>query len=270
MQGIAAGWNQRIEEFRRSELAAAVNRTLENIRTDWGPKLLETMVRIREGYEWMMPPNWRPLEPGQALRVAKLMREEGLALAWAPSAAVLERVLAADSRDARKAVLLENEGQVLADLDRALAKVDRESLTELLDVAREAIEVYRSGYYAGAQALATAGLSTAIENNLGRTLKQARRDFEVVEDPEEQGIMEWRVSVVLGAIWNSLERYFASRGDPVPEHYNRHASTHRIGLPQYTPENALCGVMLIACTVIEIDWIERAMERFDDGEQEAA
>lgn len=270
LEGMAARWNRTVEDFRRSEFMESVRATMEAIRTDWGPAFLAMVERIRENYEWLMPPNWRELEAEQVVRVARMMREEGLALAWVPSHATLERLLAAEGLDARKATLVAHEGRVLADLDRALDGVDRESVADLLGAAREAIELYRSGYYSGAQALATAGLTSAINNQLGRTLSQARRDFHV-EDPEEEGMVEWRVSVVLGAIWKSLDEFWPERGDPVPGNYNRHAATHRVGLPQYTQENALCAVMLLACTVIEIDWIARAVEHFGNGsEQEAA
>jgi hypothetical protein len=269
VDGIAASWNRRLRDFARSGFMDVVRDTVEAIQTEWGTAFLAVVERIRENYEWLIPPNWRKLDGDQLMRVARMMREEGLALAWVPSHATLERLLAADGLDARKAVLVEQEGRVLADLDRALDGVDRESVDDLLVATREAIELYRSGYYGGAQALATAGLTSAINNQLGRTLRKARQDFHV-EDPEEEGMVEWRVSVVLGAVWKSLDEFWPEKGDPVPEHYNRHASTHRVGLPQYTQENALCAVMLLACTVIEIDWIARAIENFDEGEQEAA
>lgn len=260
MQDLGNRWQRAIADFQHSDFAESMRRGMDTLVNNLGPRLVEVALQIKEGYEWLMPPNWRPLDAEDMMRVGRLMQTEGLGLAWAPSAPVLQRLVAAPNLEARKALLMEAEGQVLADLDRALAGVERESLRGVLDAAKEATEAHRSGYFQASQALSGAGLSTAINEHFGRKFWEARRDFRF-DDPEEEEITRWRISTVLGAISTVLETYNTAKGDPVPPHFNRHASAHKVGRPQYTAENSLCGVMLLASTVIEVDWISSTIER---------
>lgn len=260
VEGMRAGLNRTITNVHQSDFAEAMRRGADRLVNEIGPQIGRALAHMMETYQWMVPPNWRHLTVGDMLRVAELMREEGLGLAWAPSAPVLQHMLAAPDTDARKAVLMDREAQVLIDLDRALDQVQRDTLEDLRGAARQAIEAHRSGYFWASQALAAAGLTTAIHDHLGRKFWEARRDF-AFEDPEEEEVTKWRISAVLGAIRTALEPYNVMAGDPVPRHFNRHASAHKVGAPQFTPQNSLTGIMLLVSTIAELDWISATIER---------
>ena len=156
------------------------------------------------------------------------------------------------------------EGEVLADLDRALDHVEREALADLLEAARESIEAHRSGYYKASQALSAAALSMAVHVHLDRKFGEVKRDF-IFSDEEEEEIVSWRMTAVLGAVRVALMEYDPMTGTPERPHFNRHATAHRVGKPQYTPENSLTAAMLLTSTIAELDWIAATIERQEAG-----
>jgi hypothetical protein len=50
-------------------------------------------------------------------------------------------------------------------------------------------------------------------------------------------------------------------GDPIPEDYNRHASTHSVDPLQFTQFNSLVSLMLLVSVILEVDTMRRLAER---------
>lgn len=143
-------------------------------------------------------------------------------------------------------------------MEPLLARIDHSDLSELCVAIAEAIESYRSGYYRSAQALATATLTTTIHEVYDhKTFAQAREAFAKM-DPEEADLRSWRLSVIVTAVLCTLHSYFP--GDPVPMLFNRHASTHRIGAPQYRQLNSLTSLMLVVSLLLETQTALEAIE----------
>ena len=256
VQQLAENVRVSIERFQQSDALAVARRIVD----EWAPKAAAVMATMMEAYDWLMPPNWRELTVPEAIAVSDLMAEEGWGLVWVPSPSVLRALLEAPDIEARKTALVGMEGQVLADLDLALTSVDRPELAELVWGARQAVETYTSGHWAGAQALAAAGLSTVIEAHFGLRFKEAREQWERPEDPEEREMLDFRLTAVTGAIRRALDQFRPLEGEK-PPHFNRHATAHRLERPQYSEANSLAGVMLFVCAVCELDWIAAGIER---------
>lgn len=260
LQQIGKNVRTSIETVQRSELVEQFQRGARWWVEDVAVKAAGAMAQMLEAYEWMMPPNWRALTVPDAVGVSDLMWREGWGLAWVPSPSVLRRLLAAPDIEARKFALLGMEGEVLADLGRALAGAKRERLAGLVLAAREVVETYRSGHWMAAQALAAASLSTVIHAHFGLTFGEAKRMFERTADPEEQELLEWRMDAVTGAIRRALDDYKPMVGEAAP-HFNRHATAHRVEAPQYSEANSLSAAMLLVCVVCELEWIAATIER---------
>lgn len=170
----------------------------------------------------------------------------------------LTELIATGDRAEQEEILLRNEALILDGIVPLLARVEHPDLIGLRVAIAEAIESYRSGYYWAAQALAGATLTTTIHEAYDhRTFKQAREAFAEM-DPEEASLRTWRLAVITTAVVRTLDTYHP--GDPVPILFNRHASTHRVGAPQYRQLNSLTSLMLVVSFLLETQTALEAIE----------
>jgi hypothetical protein len=206
------------------------------------------VVRRLEDLDAALPTNWRNLTYPQIFDVMDLMRDTGWSLLWTPPAEVLAELLEAPDRAGRGAILVRREALILHELDRLADRVTHPRLGELRDAIAEAIEVYRSGSFAAAQALATVTLTTAVHTIYGGRLGAIKKQFRAA-NPLADGLTELRLSALKRAVAMTLADY--SPGDHIPSDYNRHASTHGAGLIQYTQLNSLTSLMLVVSLLVE-------------------
>lgn len=96
-----------------------------------------------DSFERSLPANWRELDPVEVDRVAGLMADVGLCLAWVPRAELIRALLAAPDHEARCQILVANTNEILADLEAVLLEVESEELAPIANAAEEAIRSAR-------------------------------------------------------------------------------------------------------------------------------
>jgi hypothetical protein len=216
-------------------------------------KVLEVGHAISAAFDEGLPPNWRNLTIPDIFRARDLMRTEGISVAWTPTGQLLRAVLDAPDPDARLALMVDSEAEILADLDELVASGNPpEERRFLWQAAREALEAYRAGFFLPSQALAAAILSTGLHELTGETrFVEVRKSLPEV-DPEKEGPEVLRASAVIGAADRTLDHY--TPADDMPG-FRRHGTAHWVIPRQYTQAHALSAVMLMVSFLIEIEWL---------------
>jgi hypothetical protein len=241
------------------DFARNIGKGVKALMIEAGPIIGEQLV---SALDEAFPPNWRTGGVAGPLAIATLMRESGLSLAWTPPVPVLEQIMATDDLEERRRILLAAEGIITDDLDAFIRAADHPKIEHLREAARQALESYRSGYFWAAQALSSTAISSALHHNLGHeSFKDARDEFEK-RHPREAGLRDFRLAAVLSAVLRALDRY-RPPDDPVPDRFNRHASSHYVGPPQFNQPNSLNAVMLLVSLLRELDSIAKLEDRHE-------
>lgn len=209
------------------------------------------------------PENWR----GEQLRRLDMLAvmEEGIPLVWTPSADVIRDLLDASDAPARRKVLEQQVAAVVDHCRTVLTDVHRHDLTAEVGFLDDCLDSIDSGKYAAAQVLASSVLDTvlramvradtSLQNNKGGF------NFNVLASQLPKAtpntlVGQFRAYCINTSIHKAYEPY---SGPPVPEEYNRHATTHAAGPTQITLANALAAVMLTAGLLRELEETQRPL-----------
>ena len=172
---------------------------------------------------------------------------DGIPIIWLPRPNVANLLLDATDREARVALLLEHESEILEDCEAIASEVSHPELRALADLVMQARRVHATSS-AAAQALGVVLCEEAINGLLGwREFAPQRR---VIEEIGELPLGYFRSILCL---W-PVSRFYQTwrRPAPIPRETNRHASIHKF-LDAYSPANALIAVMLATSLVREWD-----------------
>lgn len=243
-------------------VAAAVVPPLE-IRIPAFDRLAEVIAPLQpalERLDAMMPANWR----GARLDYSDMivLMKEGIPLVWVPPADVIRQLLAADDAAAREQVIDDCRPAILTSCKAALAAVTDTRFGEQATLLEECVHMADRGMFSGAQALAANVLDTLIRgltyanpgwlkpNGQWPGYAKVLKNIPVVED-DDATIRQLREAAAFLPFPKALEPFWAS--DPVPETFNRHATAHAAAATQYTPVNAVTGIMLAVSVLRDID-----------------
>ena len=195
------------------------------------------------------PPNWQSLPPDAHFRADRLICETGLCLIWVPEADVIVSLLRAPDKDARDDVLLVNGSRILDSAATRVDQVTHPELAGLRSLAIEAVEAYRSGFFASSQALAAAIVTGVIEDHYGFTFGLARKAFQA-EAPSTAGLWSHRRALVQRALDNAIVN--SSRRTPETG-FNRHLTSHGSDPAHYGEVHAIEALMLMAGSLRELN-----------------
>jgi hypothetical protein len=245
-----------------SRLAEAITLYVRQFQADWSshppkievsPKLLEALERWRA----YLPVNW---PRGVDLRrITAVIQEDGLPLVWVPPATVVEEVLKAPDRNARVAVLLRHETDLLGDCRRVLRDVTAERMSAQLPLAPAALAALEAGHHETAQALAVVVTDAVIKDWIEGKWEAVAE--QVHFDPEEVSITEVRLQAAVAPIANFKRRYFATANEERPEVVNRQVTVHYADAAHFTGGNALVACLLMTSVLRALQEFE---ERYED------
>jgi hypothetical protein len=187
------------------------------------------------------PPNWQGEELIQVpMNLETMLLDEGLPLAWVPPRPVLEEVFATHSAGARRTVLSNNWRRIVQACVSELDGVSEPKLMEYVEFATEAAETLRDGRWRASQALSANLMDSILNQFFDKDSKKKLTGQKTRVEWEDYPI---RLALVFGGIWGSYSEYWASKGDPIPRRYTRHASAHGVSRRQYTRLNAVIALM---------------------------
>lgn len=244
-------------EFLRS--VTEFNRALESMReaiasmVNWS-KLAQSFIdpavfeRFRELVARRMPPNWSEVDDWR--RGTTFIEESGWAIVWLPRSEVVLALLDADEAD-RESVLLAHSSVLVEDALACAAEIKHDELRFVGDCIVEIAESVSDGHHRAAQALSASVLTELLQGILGHK-KLADAHAEYAEPWKEQSIQLLRFVLIACTIPKALSRFYRDNGDPMPPTFNRHAVAHGASPVQFTPLNALVGLVLVTALTREL------------------
>ncbi|MGW7613704.1 hypothetical protein ACWGKW_42035 [Streptomyces sp. NPDC054766] len=213
-----------------------------------------------ERLDAMMPANWQ----GSHLTYSEMivLMQEGVPLAWVPPADVIRQLLTADDAASRAQVIDDCRPAILTSCKAVLAAVTDTWFHEQKVLIEECVHMAEHGMFSGAQALAANAWDTLIRglafanpgwlkpNGQWPGYAKVLENIPAVED-DDPTIRQFREAAAFLPFPRALEPFWPPA--PVPEHFNRHATAHAAATTQYTPVNAVTGVMLAVSVLRDID-----------------
>jgi hypothetical protein len=265
------------ESFRRLQLAegARIADAMATLAEAFAPmrarleEFQRTFDRLglsaeRMAAAWLagLPENWRDLSHDDVYALIDRAKETGLCLVWLPRVEILREVLATDAAGTYD-VLARHRDAVLDDAMNILSAVAAPGLQEERTGAEEAIQCLRAGYPRAAQALsASVFTSTLFVAFPSMKLADVRKRL-ADEDPMDSGMSQVRLHTIFVAGAPALADFDPAADGSIS--FNRHHTAHRMNAEQWTPRNALIGIMLVAGLLREFEcWA------VEDGEADDA
>ncbi|MFE4258203.1 hypothetical protein [Streptomyces sp. NPDC056883] len=228
------------------------------IDPEWFRGLADVLVTAHGIIRKTLPSNWLGESFDYTVMVSVL--NEGIPLAWVPSAPVIHGLLAAPDARARLRVLEANTEEIVAACRKALSEVSQPGLQQQVALLEDCLAMVEADLPAGAQALAASVWDTVYRavwraDPLLKTpgwfkYKEVTRKLPKA-DLDDSTLLAFRHACVLAPIVKGLEEF--RDGHPIPSAFNRHATTHAAGASQYTTANALTVLMLAVSLVRELE-----------------
>jgi hypothetical protein len=202
------------------------------------------------------PPNWQSLPAGAHVQVDRLICQTGLCLVWVPDAEVIVGLIRAPDKESRDEVLLTSAERILDSVLARTDEVNHPELAGLRELAVEAVETHRSGFFAASQTLAAAILTGVIEDHYGFRFVAAREAFDA-EPPARAGLWSHRRALVQRAIQIAI---VPSKFRREESGFNRHLTSHGTDTAHYEEARAIEALMLMAASLRELNETYRIAE----------
>jgi hypothetical protein len=165
--------------------------------------------------------------------------DESLPVAWVPGPRIIKALSAATSRGERRSVYGTRWKTILNQCESALNNITASEVAPFVAHSKKAIMGLREGHTDLAQAYAASILDTAVTKLIPKGHYQSLVRTTDTDDLEELSVSQFLMFSQLNSVHTT---YSAKRGDPVPRSFNRHATIHAVGFPQYSRINALLGI----------------------------
>ncbi|MEV5049342.1 hypothetical protein AB0N20_33330 [Streptomyces griseoincarnatus] len=132
-------------------LASTLRGLAEQARNAFPSQLLRQALSV--GTRLLLPDNLRHVRVQLWPWLLRISAKDGMCLAWAPRAELVDMLLVLRTSQARHQVLLDHRKEVLEDVTVSLSEVDHPELLVYRELAEEAVECLTDGRDSAAQAL---------------------------------------------------------------------------------------------------------------------
>lgn len=201
----------------------------------------------------ILPPNWKEVEVKDYSILRTLLLDEGLALAWVPDGAILQRLIRARNQEARRRILDDEWESVAYNCQSVLENLSATRHKELVELAIATSKALLADHTSPAQAMAANLIDTLLcreHTYAGKGRKMSRKNRPPI------GNLHAKKNMVYGGLWGSYKQYQIDHGDPIPLEFSRHASAHGVSHRQYTRLNALIALMHVTAYLCWLDCAE--------------
>lgn len=204
--------------------------------------------QVGKALDVVVPPNWRGVRGLDQIETLAL--DEGLALAWVPPADLLNALIAAPSKQARRRILGRRWKRIVRACSEAIESTSEDGVIEYRRFAAKVIDMLVDGHSEGAQALAANLLDTMLLETLDESSRR-----QVTNQRERLSIddLPMRAAMVFAGIWASHTEFRSWRGDAIPRGFSRHGSVHAVSRIQYSRINALIALMHVTSYIMLLD-----------------
>ena len=187
--------------------------------------LKPALAALAEELERVVPANLRQrfdeLDALWAMAV-----DDGVAVCWVPSSALLDDLLAQPTPEARMDVLVSRRAEIFADCLEVLAAVRSPGAT----ACREAIAAAADGHHGAAQSLASNVIDSFVLASVDGDHRERRyraKKWAAEGYGDDDALRDLFDVVALAPIVAALQGWWP--GDEPPERFNRHATAHAAG-----------------------------------------
>lgn len=252
------GPNSPLSQYMKAENAKLIKsiRPAIDARALWGEQLAaqqsEIIKRLAPAFEAMrsafLPPNLRRIEHLDLEAINEVVSDDGIALYGVPRLSIAKAIIAAPDTAARRQILENNSADISADCRSIAEHYESDAVRELQPFALEALDAFDAGHLAAAQALAANVIDSALNMRFG----DDRRRFSPNGSTKTKAAYDEftvREFIAFGPVWETYQQYRVNKGDPIPTTFSRNATAHNVCQGQYTPVNAIQGLM-IACALL--------------------
>lgn len=200
-----------------------------------------------------LPSNWRGVEtePDELEDEVRAILEEGIPLAWVPSARVIELLLAAPDASSRRRIISNNHKGIVTSCERLVSRLAQKRALLYGDMIRKAINALRDGHVEAAQSLATNVLDTLVTQHSKAALQAPLGVVTNVASYKKFRKRSWRLTLAVHPVTTIMSGRYTV--DDRPDGYRRNATAHAITRHQYNRINAVLAIMnatsLLTCFV---------------------
>lgn len=191
-----------------------------------------------------LPPNVARCKSPNIDDASAIAEVEGIALFLVPGPEVVTALLDAPDPDARRAILLERADEILTDCETLLDTCVAPEVIPYVPYARKAVQAARAEHHEAAQALAANTLESMFKNV--SFLIPVRKFFKTPEVIRSERLAH---QLVIWPAAKAHQEFWVHRGDQIPSTFSRHGSAHAVGAVQYTPTNAVQGLLLLVSVI---------------------
>jgi hypothetical protein len=252
---------ERVQGYAQSFVKAAVPiiRQWRDVSKKLAPVLQRLAKELPALIERARLPNWQMIDlPDQGL-LEQMLIEEGLALAWVPPHATLQKLISAPSAAARRRIIGTTWKATTQACVVELHKVDATRLQSDRRFALESAQALLDGHSSASQALSANLLDSSLRANLDsvtlRTITGQRERL----DYEQQYTL--RAAITWGGVHGAYGQYWPDKGDSIPRHFRRHGSAHGVSRRQYSRINAVIALMHVTAVLRLLDSTPTALRQ---------
>lgn len=232
-------------------IQAIINEQLSTLKTIPGLQAgllgdLRWITSLTEGIKLRrnhLPSNWRRvgIEPDDLEDEVRAILEEGIPLAWVPSARVIELLLEAPDASRRRRIISNNHKGILSGCEQLVGRLPQQRALLYGDMIRKAIKALRDGHVEAAQSLATNVLDTLVTQHSKDALEAAPGVVTNVTSYTKFRNRSWRLTLAVHPVTTIMNGRYTV--DDRPAGYRRNATAHAITRHQYNRINAVLAVM---------------------------
>lgn len=216
----------------------------------WAQDLLKSLPSISELRRAQYPANIADADVEIDFELfEEIMIEEGLPLAWVPSASTIEALMAADSRATRRRIVGNRWRGIIGDCEERLTSLTSIEAVKFAQFALSAIRALRGGHASSAQALAATTLDSILQQVMSRS---ERRAITGQTRPSADDYSA-RQYFAFTQIWAIHRPFFPDRGDSLPASFSRHGAVHGVSRRQYSRVNTVIALAHLTSLLCYVD-----------------
>lgn len=223
-------------------------------------QLTESLRKIGEAVTRYYPRNWVgvDVDPDAAL---KLARTEGLPLVWVPRGELVVNLVSASDDQARRKLLTDHAGDIVADSMTAATEVSHPALQKHRKRLLEATQAHAAGLHGPGQSMSAVVITALLQwvYDHGQLKRVKSSPLRAPTDADDLALRLFKVAVLIEASVAAVRGGRDQLPDEELEEFNRHDTLHRVADEAYAMPNGMTALLLATGLLAE------AEQLLDDG-----
>jgi hypothetical protein len=226
-------------------------------QTSWLKSVGPLLDKLKTGF---YPTNLEDIEDLGFEEVEAVVLLDGIALYGVPRTEIAEKLIRAETTQARRAILGRRWKGISADCRAAVERCGSTSVARYVTFAIAALDALDSEHTEAAQALAASLLDTLANGYFGADRYKYTPDMKGKRTTAEYDNFTVREFIAFAPLWQAYQKFEAKDGDPIPQTFSRHASVHGVSTRQFSRRNAVQALLFVTGLLVFLDEEASALE----------